>query len=218
MWDRRIPSPVRNPSLRAPGVCRAAKNPARARSGPARHEHRVGLFGVPDCQELLPYGLLRQHTRDVRQSPDVEQLLRLRDHQQDDDVRRLPVDRLELETGLPTDDSHHADDLGHVVHGRMGNGDPVLHAGRHRPLPRDDRLTDDAFEVRIQPPLLHEVVDEIVDRLPLVVGVEPQHEIGRLEKLARSHGVEDSDGSPGPRRRNEVPAEEGDNGAVIPET
>src|SRR5688572_13333083 len=99
------------PSPAAPARAAARTSPARPGSagmGPLPLAQRApGLRAVARREQRLAHGVVAEDARDLRQRADVDQLLRARDEQEDDDARGLPVDGVEGQAGAPSDDPGH---------------------------------------------------------------------------------------------------------------
>jgi hypothetical protein len=124
----------RRGGLQGPGRVRGHRGGVQAPGVGAGH----GRFGIEDGEDFIA-GLrlaelaagfaVGEHFGDRRQRPQVQVVVLARDDEEDDEVHRRVVERLEINAGLgAAEDRHH---LLQIVGKRVGNGHSGADAGAH---------------------------------------------------------------------------------------
>ena len=148
----------------------------------------MGLLGISSskqsCTEFIP----GQGTCHICEGPDVQQFLGSGDDQKHKNPSRLTIDALKGQAPLIGNNAHTRHNGLQFIHGCMGNGNPILHTCGHGALPGEDRLQDVLRLISGELLGLHQPVDQLTDRLPLVRWIESNHKVGNLEELLQLHG------------------------------
>src|SRR5262249_20943722 len=143
------------------------------------------LAGAPGVRKRVPHLLILKQSRDPGQRADVLLHRLAGNHQQDDDPRGTAVRRLE---GNPAGrDPQRRHRILDAVDARVRDRDAVLHARGGDLLARGQRLVDELAQFGLETVLRDQELDQLRDRLPLVLRLEIRDDLAFLEQVSELH-------------------------------
>jgi hypothetical protein len=142
-------------------------------------EHGSGIRGL--LERLAEFGSVKEFG-DVGECVEVLLKLALRDEEKHDEIDRLIVEGVELNSFAGAAEG--ADDFADKIGGGVGNADPETDSGAHRGFSLFDDGSDGVLVFLFDFAGGNEVIDELINDFPAILCLEVGEDLLRAENIA----------------------------------